>query len=156
MRTQAISEVKALGMEEASVATPGACAGSWRSQSTSIESGRGWQPLVTEKSHSVAIPGHPRAPEHMPLDRGAAGCSKGPWADAEASTPSWAGGTEPGLGEGSRGSFDSPRDDESSALGETMLIDLRRRVAYDHAANPLDESTRTGRDDPLRAEDSLS
>ena len=150
MRTQAISEVKALGMEEASVATPGARAGSWGSSSTSIESGRGLQPLVTEKGHSVAIPGHPRAPEHMPRPRGAAGCSEGPRADAEASTPSWAGGTEPGLGEGSRGSLNSPRDDESSALDDSMLIDPHR-VAYDDATHST--SRRTGTDDPLLAED---
>ncbi len=130
MRTQAISETRALGMEETSVATPGARAGDWGSRSSSIESGGGLQPLVDEKGHSVAIPGHPRAHEHMPRPRGAAGCSEGPWADAEASTPSWTGGTEPGLDTGSRGSFDSPRHHESSALGETMLIDLRRRVAY--------------------------
>ncbi len=153
MRTQAIREVKALGMEEASVATPGVCAGSWRSPSTSIESGRGLQPLVTEKGHSVAIPGHPRAPEHMPRARGAAGCSEGPWADAEASTPSWAGGTEPGLGEGSRGSLNSPRDDEGSALDEAMLIDPHR-VARDDAAHSTSRLG-PGTDDPLLAEDRL-
>ena len=136
-------------MEETSVATPGARAGSWRSRSSSIESGRGLQPLVDEKGHSVAIPGPPRAPEHMPLDRGAAGCSKGPWTGAEAPAPSWAGGTDPSLGEGSRDTLNSPRDDESSALEDSMLIDLDR-VAHDDAHST---SRRTGQRHPPRAED---
>ena len=91
---------------------------------------------MDEKGHSVAIPGPPRAPEHMPLDRGAAGCSKGPWTGAEAPAPSWAGATDPGLGEGSRGTLSSPRDDEGSALVDSMLIDLDR-VAYDDAGANL-------------------
>ena len=152
MRTQAISEVKALGMEETSVATLAGRTGDWGGQSSSIESGRGLQPLVDEKGHSVAIPGPPRAPEHMPLDRGAAGCSKGPRTGAEAPTPSWAGGTDPGLGEGSRGSLSSPTSRRGSALVDSMLVDPDR-VAYDDATHST--SRRTGRDDPLRAEDTL-
>ena len=152
MRTQAISEVKALDMGKASVATRAGAAGDWGGQSSSIESGRGLQPLVDEKGHSVAIPGHPRAPEHMPLDRGAAGCSKGPWAGAEAPAPSWAGATDPGLGEGSRGSFSLPTSREGAALADYMLVDPNR-VAYDDATHST--SRRTGTDDPLLAEDTM-
>ena len=93
--------VKALGMEEVSVAAPAGAAGLGVCQPACIRRGEGFEPSMEEKDYSVATSGHHLASERSPPCGGVAGCEEDPWAGAEAPAPSWIGATrsDPGVGQ---------------------------------------------------------
>ena len=129
--------VKALGMAEASVDAPAGAAGESGVSITNMEGSGGFEPFVDERGDRVAILGSLRTSlrglgyTHMKFGGASSGCDKDSWADASAPTPSWTGATESGQSGGDQGILGSLRVDEASALVDTMLIDLIRRVDCD-------------------------
>ena len=130
--------VKALDMAEASVDAPAGAAGESGVSITNMEGSGGFEPFVDERGDRVAILGSLRTSlgglgyTHMEFDGVASsGCDKDSWADASAPTPSWTGATESGQSGGDQGILGSLRVDEASALVDTMLVDLTRRVDCD-------------------------
>ena len=147
--------VKALGMAEASVDSSAGVAGESGMSITNIEGSGGFEPFVDERGDRVAILGSLRTSlgslgyTHMEFDGVASsGCDKDSWADASAPTPSWTGATESGQGGGDQGILGSLRVDEASALVDTMLIDLTRRVDCDVDSTSSAEAHAQGVDPP--------
>ena len=70
--------VKALGMEEVSVAAPAGAAGLGACPPAYIERGEGFGPFVEEKDYSVATSGHHLASGRSPPRGGVAGCEEDP------------------------------------------------------------------------------
>ena len=143
-------------MEEVSVGDPAACRGESRVPSTYTEGRGGFGPFVDEGNDRVATLESLRASlrglRHMEFDGVASsGCDKDSWADASAPTPSWTGATESGQRGGDQGILGSLRVDEASALVDTMLIDLDRRVDCDVDSTSSAEAHAQG--DPPRIGD---
>ena len=151
--------VKALDMTEASVDAPAGAAGESGVSITNMEGSGGFEPFVDERGDRVAILGSLRTSlglgyTHMEFDGVASsGCDKDSWADASAPTPSWTGATESGQRGGDQGILGSLRVDEASALVDTMLIDLIRRVDCDVDSTSSAEAHAQG--DPPRIGDTV-
>ena len=144
-------------MAEASVDAPAGAAGESGVSITNMEGSGGFEPFVDERGDRVAILGSLRTSlglgyTHMEFDGVASsGCDKDSWADASAPTPSWTGATESGQRGGDQGILGSLRVDEASALVDTMLIDLIRRVDCDVDSTSSAEAHAQG--DPPRIGD---
>ena len=118
-------QVKALGMEEVSVAALAGVAGVGVCQPACTDLGEGDEPSMEEKNHSVATSGHHLASRRPPPCGGVAGCEEDPWcAGAEAPALSWIGTTRSDSDVGQEDALSSPSEGKAEAGIDAMSTDL--------------------------------
>ena len=144
-------QVKALGMEEVSVAAPAGAAGLGACQPACIEGRGGFEPSMEEKDYSVATSGHQIVSERSSPRGGVAGCEEDPWAGAEAPAPSWIGATQSDPGVGQEDMLSSPSEGRAEALIDATFIVDARRVDCDVDSTSLADAHAQG--DPPRIGD---